>query len=81
MLQLTGSCRDGKGTRWGKEPPTRLTPPDGRFVPGCFMCREHAEECVKEYAAKLGEHWTMFDVRTDETIDILSENLLRKLKQ
>lgn len=27
------------------------------------MCREHAEECVNEYSQKLGEHWTISDVR------------------
>ncbi len=80
MLQLTGICRTGSGDKCGKEAPFRLISPDGLIVPGCFMCREHAEDCVKEYARKLGEHWSIFDVRTDERIDIISENLLTKIK-
>jgi hypothetical protein len=48
----------------------RLIAPDGLVVPGVFMCREHAEECIEEYAEKLGERWTLLDVRTDERITV-----------
>ena len=54
MLSLTGKCRDGKGKACGRDGVMRLIAPDGLLVPGCFMCRDHAEECVREYAAKLG---------------------------
>lgn len=69
MLSLIGKCRDGKGEPCDRDGVMRLVAPDGLVVPGCFMCRQHAEECVIEYAEKLGERWTMLDVRTGSRID------------
>ena len=69
MNKLTGICRDGKGNKCGREAPYRLVGPDNLVVPG-FMCREHAEECIREYAAKLGEYWTMLDIQTGKIVDI-----------
>ena len=74
MLNLIGRCRDGKGHKCDHDGVMRLLDATGMAIPGCFMCRKHAEECVKEYASKLGEHWTMLDVRTGEYIDIITVN-------
>jgi hypothetical protein len=35
-----------------------LHAPDGRKVPGCWYCEQHATACVDEYREKLGEVWT-----------------------
>ena len=36
-----------------------LIHPDGTCTPGGFVCRAHGEMILEEYAAKLGEVWTM----------------------
>lgn len=78
MLSLIGRCRDGKGHKCDRDGVMRLIAPDGLVVPGVTMCREHAEECIREYAEKLGERWTMLDVRTDERIDLFGDTLPAK---
>jgi hypothetical protein len=66
MLELVGRCRDGQGRKCDRDGVMRLAGQDGAVVPGVSMCREHAEECLREYAAKLGEVWTMIDVQTGQ---------------
>ena len=49
-------CHDGQGRKCGKTAEYKFW--DGKaFVPGIAMCREHAEECLTEYAEKLDLHW------------------------
>lgn len=79
MLSLIGRCRDGQGNKCDRDGVMLLVAPDGLVVPGVTMCREHAEECVKEYAEKLGERWTMIDVRTNEQIYILSKTIKKPI--
>jgi len=35
-----------------------LHAPDGRKVPGCWYCQQHANAIVTEYREKLNEVWT-----------------------
>lgn len=39
-----------------------IAAPDGKLVPGCYVCREHGEACVTEYREKLGETWSLEDL-------------------
>lgn len=49
-------CTDGQGRRCERTAEYMLY--DGRVkIPGGGMCREHALECLQEYADKLGLHW------------------------
>jgi hypothetical protein len=36
-----------------------LIQPDGKRNPGGWICANHGQAIVAEYAAKLGEHWTL----------------------
>ena len=61
-------CRDGQGRACSKIADGIMVAPDGEFVPGGFSCTEHAALTIAEYAAKLGEHWTLrtFDAMISE---------------
>ena len=36
-----------------------LFDPDGEKNPGGWVCKAHGDAIVEEYAAKLGERWTL----------------------
>lgn len=55
------SCIDGRGNRTDHRAEGWLCAPDGSRI--VSMCRMHAEECIQEYADKLGEHWTFAEGR------------------
>ena len=46
------------GTRCRNDATEWLIQPNGTKNPGGYVCREHAEAIITEYAAKLGEYWT-----------------------
>lgn len=51
-------CTDGQGRACAKEATLRIYNPEGKAVPGCWMCEQHAQAVVSEYKAKLGQEWT-----------------------
>lgn len=55
-------CRNGTGELHHVSAEVGLYAPDGSG-PWGFMCREHAEAAIAEYAAKLAEAWTMAEAR------------------
>ena len=57
-MMIERKCRDGRGRLCPRPATVTLIAPDGTSVPGCAMCREHAEEVIAEYSEKLGETWT-----------------------
>ena len=52
------NCRDGRGRLCPREATVMLHAPDGRAVPGGWMCDAHAAEVVTEYREKLHEEWS-----------------------
>jgi hypothetical protein len=56
-------CTDGKGVRHEHRAQGQLFSPEGLLTG--YMCRSHAEECVREYAAVLGENWTFIEERPE----------------
>jgi len=36
--------------------------PDGSYVPGAWVCKEHGEAIIKEYKEKLGEIWSLHEL-------------------
>lgn len=45
------------------EPATAwIEDPDGCDVPGYYVCHTHARLLLAEYAATLGEHWSIHDL-------------------
>jgi hypothetical protein len=56
-------CTDGKGVRHEHLAEGQFFSAEGLLTG--YMCRPHAEECVREYAAVLGEKWTFVEERPE----------------
>ena len=60
MTNPTYACSHYTGDTRCTQPATHwLYTPDRKRAPGCFYCREHAEEVLDEYADKLDQFWFM----------------------
>ena len=49
VIEDSQRCKDA-ATVW-------LCGPDGHKVPGCWLCKAHADAIIAEYSAKLNEEW------------------------
>ncbi len=58
--QFLYRCGDYKGKiRCKNMASGKLYDEEGNPVPGCWVCKEHGEEIIKEYQEKLGILWTI----------------------
>jgi hypothetical protein len=56
-------CNDYEdGERCAADAPWAILGPDGKRVPGGYLCEAHGREIIDEYFAKLGERWTLIPV-------------------
>ena len=52
-------------TRCGATATVWLVAPDGKPNPGGYLCQRCGARIVAEYAAKLGEFWTLHPIPTE----------------
>lgn len=71
-------CRDGTGELCPRPAEFFLLDEDGVYVPCGYMCREHAEDCIREYLDKLGWRWKAVSKITEEVIEAKDAKRIEK---